>query len=54
MKKSILNLGKVINKAKQKTINGGQMEASCEELGWNESTCEHAAWSADANYHKCC
>ncbi|WP_159025749.1 MULTISPECIES: hypothetical protein [Aquimarina] len=54
MKKSILNLGKVINKAKQKTINGGGMEASCEELGWNESTCKYGSSASDINYLKCC
>ncbi|WP_165583387.1 hypothetical protein [Aquimarina atlantica] len=54
MKKSILNLGKVINKTKQKTINGGQMEASCEELGWNELTCKYASPNSDINYLKCC
>ncbi|WP_299889781.1 hypothetical protein [uncultured Lacinutrix sp.] len=46
MKKSILNLGKVLNKAEQKLINGGQVpnycfnntagyEAECREIALN-------------------
>ena len=32
MRKSILNLGKALNKAEQKVINGGAMLASCADL----------------------
>ncbi|WP_299889783.1 hypothetical protein [uncultured Lacinutrix sp.] len=57
MKKSILNLGKTLNKAEQKAINGGGMGMSCEELGWNETTCANG-WDPegqpDSNYFKCC
>ncbi|TYQ00338.1 hypothetical protein C7447_101950 [Tenacibaculum adriaticum] len=32
MKKQILNLGKALNKAEQKQVNGGTMLASCSDL----------------------
>ncbi|WP_103071256.1 hypothetical protein [Aquimarina sediminis] len=59
MKKQILDLGKALNKAEQKTINGGYMPATCEELGWNEYTCNYVqmhngGMSTDPNYAKCC
>ncbi len=42
MKNSILNLGKALNKAEQKTVNGGaapvctgnEIACFCPELGW--------------------
>ncbi len=40
MKKSIFNLGKALDKAEQKTINGGRMQCDtngdrvCEDFGW--------------------
>ena len=48
MKKSILNLGKSLNKAEQKTINGGRMQCDknrdrvCEDYGQKcaESYCQ--------------
>ncbi|MCT4699673.1 hypothetical protein [Tenacibaculum haliotis] len=33
MKKSILNLGKALNKVEQKTINGGGIITKCTNLG---------------------
>ena len=56
MKKSILNLGKALNKANQKQINGGKMEATCEELGWNEVSCANVGPEdqPDYNYQRCC
>ena len=32
MKKQILNIGKALNKAEQKQVNGGTMLASCADL----------------------
>ncbi|WGH76866.1 hypothetical protein P8625_06910 [Tenacibaculum tangerinum] len=56
MKKSILDLGKTLNKAYQKQINGGDMQATCEDLGWNEYTCPYATSQqrASEGYRRCC
>ncbi|CAM1350215.1 hypothetical protein [Tenacibaculum crassostreae] len=59
MKKSILNLGKALNKAEQKIINGGYMHATCEDLGWNDNTCYQCQWDFEScwlqsGYKKCC
>ncbi len=42
MKKSILNLGKALNKAEQKTVNGGKTQDLCTNCGYytpNMMTC---------------
>ncbi len=56
MKNQILNLGNALNKSEQKQINGGNMDATCEELGWNEYTCANVGPEdqVDRNYYKCC
>ncbi|WGH76849.1 hypothetical protein P8625_06825 [Tenacibaculum tangerinum] len=48
MKKQLLNLGKVLNKAEQTLINGGRMQCDanrdriCEDFGWKcaETYCQ--------------
>ncbi|TDQ23966.1 hypothetical protein [Tenacibaculum caenipelagi] len=60
MKKSILTLGKALNKVEQQQINGGYIEATCEDLGWNSYTCNRCEWDYDSScwlqsgYRKCC
>ena len=40
MKKQFLNLGKALNKAEQKTINGGMTEQECAKRGGAWYSCE--------------
>ncbi len=57
MKKQISNLGNVLSKDSQKQIKGGKMDVTCEELDWNEKTCEKAnpeEGGYDHNYYRCC
>ncbi|GFD73643.1 hypothetical protein KUL113_30630 [Tenacibaculum sp. KUL113] len=59
MKKSILNLGKTLNRVKQKQISGGYMQATCEDLGWTSSRCNQCLWDFEScwlqsGYRKCC
>lgn len=57
MKKSILNLGKTLNKTTQKEINGGYIMPTCSDLGWNSYTCslaENEPPIYDKWYRKCC
>jgi hypothetical protein len=43
MKKSILNLGKTLNKAEQKTINGGRKQCDSNHDGVCEDSGRHCA-----------
>ena len=47
MKKQILNLGKALNKAEQKSINGGyKTKTSCDAMG--------GFWGLHIDGHWCC
>jgi hypothetical protein len=39
MKNQILNLGKALNKAEQKSINGGRMALMCKDVCQSNSDC---------------
>ena len=60
MKKTILNLGKNLNKTEQQQINGGYIHATCEDLGWNGYTCDQCRWDYEdscwlqSGYRECC
>jgi hypothetical protein len=54
MKKSILNLGKALNKIEQKQINGGAIGVSCLELGLDAQGCMLPSAQKQAFYFKCC
>ncbi len=57
MKKSILNIGKSLNKTEQKEINGGSILPTCSDLGWSPYTCaiaENDPPFGDKWYRECC
>ncbi len=41
MKKSILNIGKALNKTEQKLINGGRIFIGCGTLSQCQSSCQY-------------